>query len=129
MDFLTFKEKQPLLFIRQKSLRQFATPEELYLKELLDALNVDYIFQKGFLSGDFFCIVDFYLPKYKLCIEIDGGYHTTEKQKKRDWAKDKYLKETRRFRVLRLTNEEVHYLSEISLQGKLAHSLSIARGH
>lgn len=64
--------------------------------------------QKGFYKGEFHCIVDFYLPKpLKTCIEIDGGYHDTPKQKYKDYWKDKYLTEVRGFKVIRIKNEDV----------------------
>jgi len=64
------------------------------------------MFQKGFIGKFNHVIVDFYLPKHKLCIEIDGGYHNTEEQKKKDTNRDNYLIKMRRFRVVHLTNEE-----------------------
>lgn len=83
------------------------TESELILKNKLDKLRIKNMFQKGFWKGDFSCIVDFYLPKpYKIVIEVDGEYHTTEKQKYRDSFKDKYLTEERGFNVIRLSNEE-----------------------
>ena len=83
------------------------TDAELVFKARLDKVGIKYMFQKGFIKGDYHCIVDFYLPKpYKLCIEIDGGYHDTEKQKKRDLEKDNYLR-SRGFKVLHIRNEDV----------------------
>jgi very-short-patch-repair endonuclease len=102
---MDFKEKQKTLFSRVKKLRENATYAELYLKEKLTEQKVYFIFQKSFIKGDFYCIVDFYLPRHKLCIEVDGEYHNTLSQKKKDWAKDNYLK-SRNFRVLRIPNHK-----------------------
>ena len=105
MSKITFKDKQKTLFKRLKKLRDNATKSELIFKEILDSLKIKYIFQKGFISGDAYVIVDFYLPKpYKICIEIDGKYH--DKQKGKDKWKDDYLK-GRGFRVIRIKNEEL----------------------
>ena len=39
--------------------------------------------------GDY--IVDFYCPKAKLVIELDGGQHYTEEGKEKDEVRDNYL--------------------------------------
>jgi len=102
---ISFKEKQKTLFARIKRLRENATPSELAFKQLLDGLGVKYVFQKAFIKGGAYVIVDFYLPKpNKLCIEVDGKYH--ERQKGKDAWKDSYLK-SRGLSVWRITNEEV----------------------
>jgi very-short-patch-repair endonuclease len=83
------------------------TASELLFKRRLDELGINYLFQKGFIKGDFHCIVDFYLPKpLKICIEIDGSVHDTDQQKKRDFRKDEYLR-SRGFKVIRIKNEDV----------------------
>jgi len=67
-----------------RKLRNNPTPaEDNFLSKIvgLDLGNV--MFQKGFLAKGMHCIVDFYLPKYKLCIEIDGGYHNRPEQIKK----------------------------------------------
>ena len=60
------------------------------------------MFQKGFLKP-FHRIVDFYLPQYRLIIEIDGGYHNDTKDK--DDIKGKVWG---RFKTLRILNEDVY---------------------
>lgn len=104
---ITFIEKQKTLFKRKELLIKNATKSELEFKKILDENNIYYIFQKAFIQGNNYVIVDFYLPKLKLCIEIDGGYHNTESQQKRDNNKDFYLTKQRNFKVLRIKNEEV----------------------
>jgi very-short-patch-repair endonuclease len=104
---ISFKEKQKTLFKRKETLINNATKSEIEFKQLLDENNIYYIFQKAFIQGNNYVIVDFYLPKLKLCIEIDGGYHLTESQQKRDNNKDYYLIKQRNFKVLRIKNEEV----------------------
>src|ERR1700752_2662790 len=77
----------------KKELIKKATKSELIFKDRLKKAGIRFIFQKGFIAKNYHCIVDFYLPKpYKICIEIDGGYHDTEQQKKKDYSKDLYLK-------------------------------------
>ncbi len=109
--FMTYKDKQKTLYKRVISLRRRATPSEKHLINILEESEIEYIFQKGFIKGNYYCIVDFYIPRpYKLCIEVDGGYHLTDEQQKRDERKDKYLI-SRRLKILRLKNEQVDMLS------------------
>lgn len=102
---ITFKDKQKTLFERIKRLRNNPTNSETIFKEKLEIAGIDFVFQKSFIKDNYYCIVDFYLPKpYKICIEIDGEYHFNEPQKVKDGRKDEYLK-SRNFKVLRITNE------------------------
>lgn len=104
----TFKEKQQTLFARQKALRKEPTISELAFKKRLENLGINFIFQKCFIAGDNYCIVDFYLPKpFKLVIEVDGPYHDLKCQKSRDRNRDYYLTKTRGFKVLRIKNDDV----------------------
>lgn len=51
-------------------------------------------------------IVDFYCPKAKLIIELDGSQHYTEDGKVRDFERDKYM-ESAGLKVLRFSDREV----------------------
>ncbi len=51
-------------------------------------------------------IVDFYCPKAKLVIEIDGSQHFEEECEKHDKKRDEYLK-LKNLTVLRLTNLDI----------------------
>lgn len=113
---LTFKQKQQTLFKRLEERRNNRTSSELYIQSLLSKLPYKFIPEKGFIKGDYYCFVDFYLPKpLKVCLEIDGGYHNTTKQQARDKRKTKYL-ESRGFRVIRLTNEQALGLTPSALE-------------
>jgi very-short-patch-repair endonuclease len=57
------------------------------------------------LNGDRAILVDFYLPKQMLAIEIDGGVHA--KQRKYDAGRDKWLEETYGARTIRFSNKDV----------------------
>ena len=103
---LSFQEKQKTLFQRQKQLRDNPTSAESAFKEKLDFLRIKYIFQKGFIQGNNYVIVDFYLPKpYKTCIEISSNYHFHESQELRDHQRDVYL-QNRNFKVIHFINDE-----------------------
>lgn len=67
-------------------------------------------------------IPDFVCLEKKLIVEIDGGYHNEEEQKKYDGARTEWLNE-HEYRLLRFTNEEV--LSNISaVTQKISETLS-----
>lgn len=51
-------------------------------------------------------VVDFYCPKSKLIIELDGGQHYTREGKEKDSARDEYLA-GEGLQVLRFSDREV----------------------
>ena len=51
-------------------------------------------------------IVDFYCPRKKLVIEVDGGIHDSEMQQEKDALREEFLR-TKGLRVLRFRNEEI----------------------
>lgn len=75
------------------------------------------MFQKGFMK-DRLCIVDFYVKKFKLCIEIDGGYHFERKQQIKDYYRTQYLK-GRGMTVVRFTNDEVFEMNDFQIIERL----------
>src|ERR1700677_441550 len=85
-----------------KQLRKKITPSEKEFGYLLCEMKIPFIFQKGFLTP-FHRIVDFYIPKKGIIIEIDGGYHNEIIQK--DENKDRWFREKRGFRIIRIKNE------------------------
>jgi very-short-patch-repair endonuclease len=115
----TFREKQKTLAGRRKKLLLTRTKCELQVEQRLKEAGIRFIAQKGFILGNNYCIADFYLPRpYKAVIEIDGGYHGTEKQKIRDRSKDTYY-QSRGFQVIRIKNEEVEFFDPKTLIPKI----------
>jgi len=51
-------------------------------------------------------IVDFFCPKVKLVIELDGGQHYDEEEKRKDKIRDNYIKSIGA-KVLRFSDREV----------------------
>ena len=51
-------------------------------------------------------ITDFYCPKSKLIIEIDGGQHLSEQGKKKDKIRDDYMSKIG-LKVLRFSDNEI----------------------
>lgn len=83
------------------------TESEKRFEQILKDNKVRYMKQKGFIAKGFSCIVDFYLPEWKCCVEIDGGYHNTDIQKIKDSYRTEYLTKTRNLCVIRIKNEHV----------------------
>lgn len=116
----TIKDKQKTLFSRQRQLRIKPTKYELIFKNFLIEIGVDFIFQKAFIAKDYYCIVDFYIPKpYKIVIEIDGEYHNNNSQILKDKKRDDYLTRVRGFSVIRIKNQDVNSLETKMLIHKL----------
>jgi len=51
-------------------------------------------------------VVDFYCPKAKLVIELDGGQHYTEELQAKDETRDRYMM-TQGLKTLRFSDKEV----------------------
>lgn len=111
-----YSAKQRLLDERKIVLKERATPSELALMALLDGAFIHFKFQKGFIQGaKMFYIIDFYLPNFKLCIEVDGRYHDDPQAVRYDKIREKYLTDIRGLAVLRIRNEEVADLTQEQL--------------
>jgi len=61
-------------------------------------------FYRQRIIGDF--IVDFYCPKSKLIIEVDGGQHYQDEGDMRDKVRDDYMKKLG-MKILRVSDREV----------------------
>jgi very-short-patch-repair endonuclease len=107
MNLNKSRENQSLLAKRRNRLIEKATLSEGKVAWMLDYLGERYLFQKGFLNERTHYIVDFYLPKRKLCLEVDGGYHDDHIQAAYDARRDEFLTKVRQFRVLRVSNDVV----------------------
>ena len=95
-----------------RELRSALTPAE---DRLWSAIRKDQLaglrFRRQHPVGPF--ILDFYCPRARLCVELDGGIH--DQQRERDQARTEALA-TVGVRVIRFRNEEV----EADLAGVLA---------
>jgi len=90
---------------RRRELRSRTTPAETILwKELRDVRFLRYPFRRQHSIG--FYIVDFYCPKLKLVIEVDGHIHDLKERKEYDLEREAYLKGSG-LQILRFANEQV----------------------
>lgn len=89
-------------------MRKFPTEAEAYLWNYISARKMGIKFNRQHIIGDF--IVDFVSLKYKIVIEVDGGYHYEEEQIISDEERTHCLNRMG-FEVIRFGNDEV--LTEI----------------
>lgn len=94
------------------------TKEEQMFCELLDRNNIKYEFQHIIYTYENFYIVDFFIPMCKKIIEIDGGYHITDEQKKLDNIRTNELTRIG-YTIKRLTNNEVVELGDNVILSKI----------
>jgi len=101
---LLYKDK---LIKTGRSLRKNMTETELRLWNRIRRKQINNLqFFRQRHIGNF--VVDFYCPKKKLVIEVDGGQHFWDEECiSRDLKKDDYLKNKLNLKVLRFSNIEV----------------------
>ncbi len=97
--------KKPEYMIKNsQKLRTHMTKEELHL--WLDYLkNCNYSVRRQKVMGNY--ILDFYIPKAKIAIELDGRQHGREENCEADQERDRFLK-SEGILVLRYTNVQVN---------------------
>lgn len=88
----------------RKNLRQQGVTAEITLWSKLRNKSLGYKFRRQFGIGKY--IVDFYCPRKKIVIEIDGATHSTEKEIFNDNIRQKYL-ESLGLKVIRFTNNDI----------------------
>lgn len=97
-----------------KRSRTHSTPAEGMLWESLRGNQLGCKFRRQHIIGNY--IADFACIRFKLVVEIDGGYHQQGNQPLMDAERTADLK-SRGFTVLRFTNEQVlHRLSSVITQ-------------
>lgn len=86
--------------------RKNPTEAESLLWDVLRGDRLGISFRRQHIIGDY--IADFVCLPRKLIIEVDGGYHNAQEQQIYDERRAGWL-ESRGYRVLRFSNEEVLY--------------------
>jgi very-short-patch-repair endonuclease len=113
-----------------RKLRKSATKAEIVLWRALRRKQLGFKFRRQNPIG--YYIVDFYCPKLRLVIEIDGAIHTLASVQERDKLRQKYL-ENNNLIVLRFWNHQVlddidSVLEEIVYIANLIVNLKMAEG-
>ncbi len=89
----------------RRGLRRNLTPAEATLWSQLKAGKLDGIsWRRQFSVGDY--ILDFYCPKYKICIELDGASHYTMQGDADDLNRTEFLN-SKGIRVIRFENRDI----------------------
>lgn len=89
-----------------------ATDAEKAIQDVLIKNDIRCEFQKPCLVFGKCYIMDFYLPDYGICIEVDGDYHNTQEQLTKDRERSNRLAKTG-ILVVRFTNEEAMQRVEV----------------
>jgi len=91
--------------IRRRDLRKNLTDAERKLWSVLRSKQMSGLkFFRQYSVGPY--ILDFYCPKYRLAIEVDGGQHAEDEQRRHDEKRTDYLKQQNIW-VLRFWDNEV----------------------
>lgn len=92
--------------VKRKALRKAMPKAEVILWAYLKNKQLyGYKFRRQYSVGPF--IIDFYCPRLKLAIEIDGPTHFTKQVEKYDFQRQKYI-ESFGIRFLRVTNLDIY---------------------
>ena len=95
----------PILKQRRRELRRNQTEaEKIFWSHVRNRQFCGVRFFRQYSIGSY--ILDFYCPKLKLAIELDGGQHTLDENRDYDVARSEYLK-TYGVEVMRFWNHEV----------------------
>ena len=94
----------PLLHEFAKENKQHATEAEQLLWHFIRGSQLGVKFNRQHIIGKY--IADFVCLDKKLIIEVDGAYHSQEKQQLWDEYRDDFLK-SNSYKILRFTNNEV----------------------
>lgn len=104
MKFRPVNEVQSFLMKRRNEMRLHPTPAEAALASRLTQEGIRHVFQSIKFSRGVYRIFDFFIPKHRLVIEVDGEYHRRSYDTQRD---AEVKKANRRLKILRFTNREV----------------------
>lgn len=90
----------------RRDLRSNGTPAEGRLWTIIKSGQIDGLrFRRQYSVGDY--ILDFYCPKLKLCIELDGEIHFNENTYRYDSERSEYLWKNHGIKVMRYENKMV----------------------
>lgn len=102
-----FPDGEVLRRAREKQLERLSRPTEgeNALAAILTRLAVGYEREKIVQNGDNFILLDFFLGKWKLVLEVDGSAHDSQRQY--DHERSIWLAKTKGWNVMRSSNREV----------------------
>lgn len=95
---------------RKEKLRFSMTRAEENVMKLLTLAGEEFIFQEAFFDEWYFLIADFWLPKRKLIIEVDGHSHDSKEKKKQEAKRRRWLKK-KGIGVIRIKNKATYQMT------------------
>lgn len=105
--------KQIIEAVRKQ--KENPTPAEILMIQKLSFRNIRFSFIYPVVVDSAFFTADFFIPKYSLLIEIDGGIHNRHDQKMRDFCKDEIYRALG-YNILRIKNSEVDTFDTLSIK-------------
>lgn len=108
------KEKKAFLLksSNRKELLANTTGAEKKAAEILERANIRVIKQFPISTGRSTFFADLYLPDYRLVLEIDGGYHFTPDQRRKDANRSAVMRRLG-LHIYRLTNHDARNPSKV----------------
>lgn len=115
-----WREKAKYRFFENvQKLKDNPTFYEIVFKEWLDEKGIAYRFQEPLVHG---AIVDFYLPEFKMAVEIDGRQHKDDQHRVYDSKRDAKIRRETGCRLIRIENP---YVRDRVYLMKLFHAFGI----
>lgn len=101
---------------RKNALLRKDSKAEKHFAKLLNNAGIFYSKEKCcYDKNGNWCYIDFFIPLYKIAIEIDGKEHNSKARKEKDERKTNFLKKDRKIVTIRYTNEECLKMDSISI--------------
>ncbi|MCQ2344416.1 MAG: endonuclease domain-containing protein, partial [Paludibacteraceae bacterium] len=101
---LIYPDTYPIMLSNSRRNRKDMTDAETALWSIIRNKQLGYKFRRQYIIGDY--ITDFACIEKHLILEVDGGYHFTDEQRKEDEIRTQFISRMG-FRVLRFANGEV----------------------
>lgn len=115
---LSFSKKDWIETTRYK-LQASANKYERLVGEYLISKNISFIHQAPFMFDDKIYFSDFFIPKMKLIIEVDGDYHNSIMQSENDEERD-VLFSSIGIKTVRINNNETLNRRQIEIRISIA---------
>ncbi|MBU0671295.1 endonuclease domain-containing protein [Patescibacteria group bacterium] len=105
---MSYKQK---IFIAKKFRKNLTKSERIFWQELRNKKFLNLKFRRQFVVFGY--ILDFYCPKLKVAIEVDGKIH--ERQKGKDTLRQQII-ERKQIKFFRITSDEIEFNLNQSLK-------------
>lgn len=115
----------PSYLDRRRALRNNQTPEEKIIWQHLRKKQLGFMFWRQYSVGPY--VLDFYCPKLRLAIEIDGSQHAEADGKEYDHEREQYLLGLD-IHTLRFWNYEIRANLDaviVKIKSEISHLLSL----